>query len=263
MKVKGLLICTIAGIILLLVFSGGCLSGSDTHGSDSTGTVDPSGTINPNPDITPDQSTGISPGDSPYGGTGGNYEMSKASSGSCSSGYARYTTSAGHCCPTGYPYYYDGECHSCSLGYARYTTSAGQCCPTGYPYYYDGACHSCSQGYTRYTTSAGQCCPTGYPYYSSGKCNTQSPESSASYGTSAMVVDSNSGCPATKDLQCSGWIVADKCQLQSCTCYDSGLQGDTTAAYYHTSDGADFRCSGAGETLSCTAAAAAAAQHCT
>ena len=154
---------------------------------------------------------------------------------------------------------------SCSSGYAKYTTSQGYCCQTGYPYYYEGKCHQCSEGSDKYSTSAGYCCQSGYPYYYDGKCHSQS--SGSSLGSNTVViynvpVDDRTGCPAQNDLQCSGWIAAGSCQLQSCTCYYSGLHGDTTAAYYHTSDGAYFRCSGAGQTLSCIAAAQAAAQHC-
>ena len=199
----------------------------------------------------------------------GSSSGSGSGSGSCSSGYSRYTTSEGHCCPDGYPHYYDGKCHQCSEGYNKYTTSGGYCCPTGYTHYYNGKCHQCSEGYYKYDTSAGYCCQEGYPYYYDGKCHTQSSgSSSASSGTytvftSDVEVDSRTGCPAQKDLQCSGWVESGRCQLQSCTCYFSGLHGDTTAAYYHTADGAYFRCSGAGQTLSCTAAAQAAVNYCT
>jgi len=88
----------------------------------------------------------------------------------CSQGYYKYNMSAGYCCPEGYPYYYDGQCHQCSQGYSEYATSAGYCCPVGYPFYYEGKCHQCSQGYNTYSTSAGQCCPVGYPYYYNGQC---------------------------------------------------------------------------------------------
>ncbi len=195
MKFARLSLCTLSGIIIILVLFSGCLDSLENSFSGSSGT----------------------------------------GSGSCTSGYAKYTTSQGHCCPTGYPYYYDGKCHQCSSGYYKYDTSAGYCCPSGYPYYYDGKCHSQSLG-------------------------------SSSVSNTVVIynapVDDRTGCPAQKDLQCSGWIPAGSCQLQSCTCYYSGLHGDTTAAYYHTSDGAYFRCSGAGQTLSCIAAAQAAAQHC-
>jgi hypothetical protein len=183
------------------------------------------------------------------------------SSGLCSLGYYRYTTSAGYCCPQGYPYYYNGKCNQCSQGYYKYTTSAGYCCPQGYPYYYNGKCNQCSQGYYKYTTSAGYCCPQGYPYYYNGKCNTRSSGTTTAVNTNVQV-DSRTGCPAQKNLQCSQWINAGRCQIQSCTCYYSGRSGDTTAAYYHTSDNAYFRCTGAGQTINCIAAAQAAALHC-
>ncbi len=192
----------------------------------------------------------------------GNAGSSGESSASCSAGYHKYTTSDGHCCPDGYPYYYDGKCHQCSPGYNKYDTSAGYCCPEGYSHYYDGKCHQCSPGYNKYDTSAGYCCPEGYPYYYDGKCHAQSSGSSTVVYTN-VEVDSRTGCPAQKDLQCSGWIDAGRCQIQSCTCYYSGLHGDTTAAYYHTSDNAYFRCTGAGQTINCVAAAQAAALHCT
>ena len=63
------------------------------------------------------------------------------SSGSCSSGYTRYTTSAGHCCQNGYPYYRDGSCYQCDEGYFIYDSSEGHCCKEGYPYYRDGTCY--------------------------------------------------------------------------------------------------------------------------
>ena len=224
-KFARLLLYTVAGMIIIFVLFSGCL------------------------DIPANSYSGSS-------GTG---------SGSCSSGYAKYTTSQGYCCQTGYPYYYEGKCHQCSEGYNKYSTSAGYCCPSEYTHYYDGKCHQCSEGYYKYDTSAGYCCLSGYPYYYDGKCHSQSSGSSSGSNTVVIYnvpVDDRTGCPAQKDLQCSGWIATGSCQLQSCTCYYSGLHGDTTAAYYHTSDGAYFRCSGAGQTLSCIAAAQAAAQHC-
>jgi len=198
----------------------------------------------------------------------GSPESSGGNSGSCSAGSHIYSTSDGHCCLEGYPYYYDGTCHTCSQGYSKYDTSAGYCCPSGYPYYYDGKCHPCSEGYYKYDTSGGHCCLSGYPYFYDGMCHSQSSGSSSSGssysgGTSTVVVDTRTGCPSQSNLECSPWIAAGSCQLQSCTCYYSTRSGDTTAAYYHTSDGAYFRCSGAGQTLSCIAAAQAAAQHCT
>ena len=91
-------------------------------------------------------------------------------SSTCSPGYSIFSSSDGHCCLDGYPYYYDGKCHQCSQGYYQYNTSAGYCCPEGFSNYYDGQCHQCSQGYSKYTTSAGYCCPEGYPYYYNGQC---------------------------------------------------------------------------------------------
>lgn len=188
---------------------------------------------------------------------------SRSSGSSCSSGYSRYDTSAGHCCRSGYPYYYDSTCHQCPEGYFQYDTSAGHCCPAGYSHYYGGKCHQCSEGYYQYDTSAGHCCPEGYPYFSDGKCHTQPAGSPVSYGTSPVTYDSRSGCPQQSNLQCSQWIAAGSCRIQSCTCYYSDRHGDTSLAFYHTSDGAYFRCSGAGRTLSCIAAAEAATRHCT
>lgn len=192
---------------------------------------------------------------------------SGASSGSCSAGYSRYSTSENHCCPVGYPYYYNSTCHACSVGYYKYDTSAGYCCPGGYTHYYDGKCHQCSEGYYQYDTSGGHCCPTGYPYYYDGTCHSRSAGSgtSGSYtgGTSTVVVDSRSGCPARSNLECSGWREAGSCRIQSCTCYYSGLHGDSVSAFYHTSDNAYFPCRSTGQTISCTVAAEAATQHCT
>lgn len=194
------------------------------------------------------------------------YGINGTSTGSCSPGYFRYTTSSGQCCPTGYPYYYNGTCHACSRGYNKYDTSAGYCCPAGYTYYYDGTCHQCSRGSYTYDTSGGRCCPAGYPYYYDGACHTKSSGSGTpvSYGggSSTVVVDSRSGCPVQSNLECSQWIVAEHCQIQSCTCYYSGLHGDSLAAYYHTSDNAYFPCSGTGQVLSCTDAVKAATLHC-
>jgi len=223
LKIVRLLLCTVVGITIIFVLLSGCLDNL-TNGNS-------------------------------WGGGG--------SSGSCSSGYYKYSTSEGHCCPDGYPYYYDGTCHSCSQGYNKYDTSAGYCCPTGYQYYYDGKCHQCSQGYAKYDTSAGYCCPSGYPFYYDGKCHTQA-SSSNTYvvvPTSGQV-DSRTGCPSYYDLQCSGWIQASRCSIQSCTCYWSGSRGDSTSAYYRTSDNAYFPCTGNGDAISCIAAAQAAAQHC-
>jgi hypothetical protein len=65
------------------------------------------------------------------------------SPGGCSPGYIKYTTSAGHCCQEGYPYYRDGSCYKCPEGYYTYDTSAGHCCKEGYPYY-DSAADTCN-----------------------------------------------------------------------------------------------------------------------
>ncbi len=224
-----MLLCTAVGICILFVLFSGCLDS-----------------------LTNDFS----------GGGGGN-------SGSCGAGSHIYTTSYGHCCPDGYPYYYADTCHSqnvsgsttCPAGYAVYTTSQGHCCPSGYTHYYDGSCHPCAQGYYHYDTSAGYCCPEGYPYYYGGTCHSQSSGTNAAPQNNVQV-DARTGCPATYDLQCSGWISGTSCQIQSCTCYWSAINGDTTAAYYHTSDNAYFPCTGAGQTINCMAAAEAAAQHC-
>ena len=234
-KKAKLSLCIVVGIIIVLMLVSGCVESPETEILGNSGSVGSSGSS----------------------GTG---------SGSCRPGYAKYTTSEGHCCQEGYPYFYDNLCHQCIHGYNKYDTSAGHCCPAGYPHYFDGTCHQCPQGYYKYDTSAGHCCQEGYPYYADGKCYTQSPGYSPGTNTvvvSDVQVDSRPGCPAQSNLQCSQWITAGRCQIQSCTCYYSGLHGDTAAAYYHTSDGAYFRCSGAGQTLHCTEAAAAAAQHCT
>jgi len=79
---------------------------------------------------------------------------------------------------------------------------------------------------------------------------------------STVPAESLTGCPAQSDLQCSGWIDVNRCQIQTCDCYDSGIDKDAAAGYYHTSDNAYFRCSGAGQSIDCTAAAEAASQHC-
>lgn len=95
---------------------------------------------------------------------------------SCPDGSYKYTTSDGHCCPDGYPYYYGDRCHTqaqsttgCPSGYYKYTTSDGHCCPEGHPYYYDGGCWSKPGGSTVQTTtyyaSCSQC-PGSIPLYS-------------------------------------------------------------------------------------------------
>ena len=71
----------------------------------------------------------------------------------------------------------------CSPGYTKYTTSAGHCCQTGYPYFRDGACHKCPEGYYVYDTSDGHCCKEGYPYYDSGTCYSQDPNGDDGDGT--------------------------------------------------------------------------------
>lgn len=99
--------------------------------------------------------------------------------------------SNGQCCPTAYPYYYDGNCHT-------QPSSAGKC-PINY-YYENGYCYiSCEAGKhcagigdtccgtncckPGYVCSAGSnCCPEAYPYYmSDGKCHSSSSTSSSYY----------------------------------------------------------------------------------
>ena len=166
-----------------------------------------------------------------------------------------------------------GSGSTCSPGYYVYTTSAGKCCPEGYPYYYDGKCHQCSQGYFTYSTSGGKCCREGYPYYYNGVCNSQPSSSNTGASPNMQIgsridvqIDSRTGCPPYNDLtntlECSQWIQLPRCAMQSCTCYWSGLHGDTSAAYYHTSDNAYYRCTGSDVTIFCTAAAQEVVQHC-
>lgn len=97
--------------------------------------------------------------------------------------------SNGQCCPSAYPYYYDGNCHS-------QPSSAGKC-PTNY-YYENGYCYiSCQAGRhcagvgdtccgtncckAGYICSAGyHCCSPAYPYYmSDGYCHSSSSTSSS------------------------------------------------------------------------------------
>ena len=98
------------------------------------------------------------------GSTGNTY----GGSSSCGTGFYKYSTSAGHCCPEGYSHYYDGKCHQCSQGYYQYDTSGGHCCPEGYPYYYDGKCWNKPGGSTVQTTYYASCsqCPGNYPLVS-------------------------------------------------------------------------------------------------
>jgi len=83
--------------------------------------------------------------------------------------------------------------------------------------------------------------------------------------------DANTGCPVqgstsswgSSNLQCSQWIESQRCSIQSCQCYYSDAGGDTARAYYRTSDGAYFPCTGDARTgIDCRAAAEATALHC-
>jgi len=82
--------------------------------------------------------------------------------------------------------------------------------------------------------------------------------------------DARTGCPVqgstsswgSSDLQCSQWIEAARCSIQSCSCRYPQSTGVKINAYYRSSDGAYYRCSGSGESLSCTSAAIAATEHC-
>lgn len=195
-----------------------------------------------------------------YGSSGSGSSL--YSSGSCRDGYAKYSTSGDHCCKEGYPYYYNNSCNKCREGYYSYSTSAGYCCKAGYPYYYNGTCNKCREGYHTYTTSAGYCCPSGYYYYYDGACHTKASTSGTTTVYRTTTYDATTGCAQGSNYQCSQWIAYGSCQVQSCTCYYSGASGDTFRAFYHTSDGAYFVCSGEGQSLSCLSAATGAANHC-
>ncbi|HMA04650.1 MAG TPA: fibronectin type III domain-containing protein [Methanomicrobiales archaeon] len=71
----------------------------------------------------------------------------------------------------------------CNAGYYKFTTSAGHCCPEGYPYFWGGSCYQCAEGYFIYDSSAGHCCKEGYPYYDSGTCYAQDPNGDGGNGT--------------------------------------------------------------------------------
>ena len=111
---------------------------------------------------------------------------------SCSPGYYKYSTSEGHCCPQGSPYYRDGYCWHCKEG-SVYDEASGTCCSGDYPHYYGGKCHQCSEGYYLFDTSGGHCCPNGYPYYYDGSCWNQ-PGRSGSNGAQTTYYASCSGC---------------------------------------------------------------------
>ncbi|MFH0973329.1 MAG: hypothetical protein V1817_00890, partial [Candidatus Micrarchaeota archaeon] len=82
--------------------------------------------------------------------------------------------------------------------------------------------------------------------------------------------DARTGCPVqgstsswgSSNLQCSQMIESQRCSIQSCSCYYPQMHGQVVRAYFRTSDGAYFPCSGSDNSLSCTNAAIAAAEHC-
>jgi len=81
-------------------------------------------------------------------------------------------------------------------------------------------------------------------------------------GDNNQVIDPNTGCPTAAELACSDWILGPKCNIQSCSCFDSGSNRDAIASYYLTSDNQYFLCSGTGPEISCMAAAQQVEQAC-
>jgi hypothetical protein len=131
--------------------------------------------------------------------SGGSSGTTYSGSSSCGTGYHKYTTSAEHCCPEGYPHYYDGSCWHCREG-SVYDEESGTCCSGDYPHYYDGKCHQCSPGYYLYATSAGHCCPQGYPYYYGGSCWNQPGGSGSTVQQTTSYYASCSQCPGSYSL---------------------------------------------------------------
>jgi hypothetical protein len=141
--------------------------------------------------------------------TGGSGFASLPSFASCSSGYYKFNTSEGHCCPEGYPYWYEGSCWKCPRGYFVYPSSSeGRCCQEGYPYYYDGSCWKCPMGYHTYQTSGGHCCREGFYYYYNGVCNSQ-PQGSGqttSPGTTCANAQPGSAFWQLCQVRDRGWV---------------------------------------------------------
>ena len=144
-----------------------------------------------------------------------------------------------------------------TCGYCDSGTHAGQCryCPSG-------------------TTCSGEICGEMTCKGGSQPGVTTTPGTTNPGGNSGVgaypgdpPLSSFTGCPpqglAGVDLQCSQFTGNyEFCSIQSCTCYYSDHTGSTARAYYHTSDGLFFPCSGASSAISCVAAAEAAAEHC-
>jgi len=125
---------------------------------------------------------------------------SSGSSSGCSAGYVP-AIGGNTCCPAGYPYLYDGKCHSQPQSSSSGSSSGS--CPANY-YYKNGYCyiscqeghycselnshccettccasgniccgsHCCPGGDVCALSSEGICCPSGYPYWYDGKCHT-------------------------------------------------------------------------------------------
>jgi len=159
---------------------------------------------------------------------------------------------------------YAGKCRYCPDGYA----CSGEICST------ELTCKPAKPSPVHPSTqpssipSAPQ--PSGVPTVNP----TSNPTINPTYGGGGTLTnfdfDARTGCPVqgstsswgSSNLQCSQWIEATRCNIQSCSCIYPQRTGQVVRAYYHTSDGAYFPCSGVDQTLSCTNAAIAAAEHC-
>ncbi len=158
------------------------------------------------------------------------------------------------------------------------SVSCGYCDPnialSGSPY--AGMCRSCPSG----TTCSGDICGNltckRTSQVSDGGTATSAAGNNQQQGNGGGVItnfpfDSRTGCPVegstssygSVNFECSQMVPAGRCAFQGCTCYYSGVHGDTGNAYYHSSDGAYFPCSGNEQTgLDCRAAAQAVVSHC-
>ncbi|VVB66889.1 Uncharacterised protein [Candidatus Norongarragalina meridionalis] len=152
-------------------------------------------------------------------------------------------------------------------------TTCGYCAQTD-------KCYYCKNGYA----CSGDICALTCQKQSPSASATAQPQNSAT-PTAGIVtgqpgdgiviiddppIDSRTNCPpqgysgprGSVSLECSQWVTAGTCSIQSCSCYYSDHTGDTVRAYYHTSNGAYYPCSGSSSTLSCTASVQALAADC-
>ncbi len=145
---------------------------------------------------------------------------------------------------------------------------------------YAGKCRYCPNGYAcsgEICSSELTCKPASQPSGGNGGATATPGGNNGGNGGNGgggtltnFQFDARTGCPVqgstsswgNSDLECSQWIESQRCSIQVCTCTYPQMHGQVVRAYYRTSDGAYYPCSGSDNGRSCTNSAVAAAEHC-